>query len=127
MKKPREKRKEYTRIRVDSGNQRRILILMVLLGILGFVPAVFQFYRLMVVEYWYYEEKALNNQTRTTRTAAQRGTIYDVNMNILACQETVEDVYLNPQELRQAGVDVEAMSQKLAQILELDSQWVCAF
>ena len=119
-----KRKEEYTRIRVDSGHQRRILALMALLGVLGFIPAVFQFHKLMVTDYSYYADLARKNQTRTTTVAAQRGTIYDTNMNILACQETVENVYLDPHELRQAGEDIEAISQTLSNILAKDPGWI---
>ena len=124
MGKKRKRKEEYTRIRVDSGHQRRILALMALLGVLGFIPAVFQFHKLMVTDYSYYADLARKNQTRTTTVTAQRGTIYDTNMNILACQETVENVYLNPHELRQAGEDIEAISQTLSGILAKDPGWI---
>jgi len=124
MGKKRKRKEEYTRIRVDSGHQRRILALMALLGVLGFIPAVFQFHKLMVTDYSYYADLARKNQTRTTTVTAQRGTIYDTNMNILACQETVENVYLDPHELRQAGEDIEAISQTLSGILAKDPGWI---
>ena len=45
-------------------------------------------------------------------------------MNILATSVTVENVYLDPQELRQSGADIPAISRELAQILELDAAWI---
>ncbi len=124
MAKQKRKKEEYVRVRADSGQHRRILILMALLGIIGFIPAALRLYDLMVLDYDYYAALALRNQSRTTPVAAQRGTIYDTNMNILACSRSVENVYLNPRELRRAGEDMEAVSQKLAQILSLDAAWI---
>ncbi len=124
MAKQKRKKEEYVRIRADSGQHRRILILMALLGIIGFIPAALRLYDLMVLDYDYYADLALRNQSRWTPVAAQRGTIYDTNMNILACSRSVENVYLNPRELRRAGEDMEAVSQKLAQILSLDAAWI---
>ena len=124
MAKGKKRKEEYVRIRFDSGHHRRILILMALLGIIGFIPAVFRLYDLMVLDYDYYADLALRNQSRTTPVAAQRGNIYDVNMNILACSRSVENVYINPREFRRAGEDVEAVSQKLAEILSLDAAWI---
>ncbi len=118
------KKEEYVRVRADSGHHRRILILMVLLGIVGFIPAALRLYDLMVLDYDYYADLALRNQSRTTPIAAQRGTIYDINMNILACSRSVENLYFNPRELRRGGADMEAISQKLAQILSLDAAWI---
>ena len=117
-------RREYNRVRKDSGQHRRILAAALALGILAFVPISFRLYRLMVTEYDYYSQIALNNQTRSTRVAADRGTIYDRNMNVLASSVTVENVYLDPHELRQSDADVEAISQKLGEILGLDPVWI---
>ena len=124
MSKRRKRKEEYIRIRADSGHHRRILILMALLGIIGFIPAALRLYDLMVLDYDYYADLALRNQSRTTLVAAQRGVIYDVNMNVLACNRSVENVYLNPRELRRAGVDVAAVSQKLGEILRKDPEWI---
>ncbi len=124
MARRKQRKVEYTRIRVDSGHQRRILTLMALLGILGFLPGVLQLYKLMVTEHDFYVAKARNNQTRTTLVAAHRGTIYDRNMQILACQETVENVYLDPRELRQAEEDVEKIASDLGQILGKEADWI---
>ena len=115
---------EYVRIRADSGHHRRILILMALLGIVGFIPAALRLYDLMVLDYDYYADLALRNQSRTTAVAAQRGVIYDANMNILAGNKSVENVYLNPRELRRAGEDITQISQTLGQILGKDPDWI---
>ena len=88
MAKKGKRKEEYTRIRADSGHHRRILILMALLGIIGFIPAALRLYDLMVLDYDYYADLALRNQSRTTAIAARRGNIYDVNMNILACSRS---------------------------------------
>ena len=94
------KRKEYARVRADTGQHRRIMAVMAVLGLLAFVPTVVRLHRLMVKDYDYYANLALRNQTRTTKVAAQRGIIYDCNMNVLACNIGVETVYLDPYELK---------------------------
>jgi len=92
-------KKRYERYRMDTGQHRRILLVMALLGILAFVPVGLRLYQLMVSQYDFYARKALDNQTRTTRVAADRGDILDRNMNILATNVGVENVYLDPHEL----------------------------
>ncbi len=114
------RKRDYGRIRGDSGHHRRILGVAVFLGIAAFLPVILQLYNLMIGQYGYYNKKAQNNQTRTTAVSPARGTIYDCNMNILAASESVENVYLNPRELAQSGVDLEAMAQALGEILEKD-------
>ena len=114
----------FERIRGDSGQQRRILLTALVLGVLAFVPVVLQLYRLMVIDHAYYQDLALRNQSRSTNVTMARGEILDRNMNILATSQTVETVYLNPQELKQSKADLTQVSQTLAQILDLDPQWI---
>ncbi len=109
---------------MDTGQHRRVLIVAILLGVLGFIPVGVRLYELMVVQYEYYAQRALQNQSRTTGVAADRGYIYDTNMNVLACSTTVEHVYLDPHELKQAGTDVEALSLYLGELLNKDPQWI---
>ena len=117
-------KKEYNRIRRDTGQHKRIRLTAIFLGMLAFFPIIAQLFRLMVVDYDYYAKLALRNQTRTTSVTADRGLIYDRNMNILACSQGVENVYLDPHELKQSKAVIAAISQKLGEILALDPQWI---
>ena len=117
-------KKAYSRVRGDSGQRRRILAIMLVLGILGFIPLSGRLVKLMVVDGEYYADLALKNQTRATPVTGHRGTIYDCNMNVLACSVTVENVYLDPNELKQSGADLHKISQDLAQLLHLNEDWV---
>ena len=119
-----KRRKEYNRVRFDSGQHLRILITAAVLGLIAFVPIALRLYRLMVTDYEYYANLALRNQTRTTNVTADRGNIYDRNMNILAISRTVENVYLDPHELKQAKENLSEIAQKLGQILDLDPAWI---
>ena len=118
------KRDPYERIRGDSGQKRRIALTALLLGILGFVPVALQLYRLMVVDHNYYTDLALRNQSRTTNVTVDRGEILDRNMNVLATSQTVETVYLDPQELKQSKADIDLISETLGKILDKDPAWI---
>ncbi len=118
------RKKEYVRVRGDSGQHRRILGIGITLGVLLFVPVGIRLYNLMVSNYGYYADLALRNQTRTTKVTTDRGLIYDRNMNILACNESVETVYLDPHELKQSKADLTQIGQVLGDILELDPEWI---
>ena len=107
----------YRRVRGDSGQQRRIFAVMAVLGIAAFVPVCIRLHSLMVRSYDTYAALALRNQSRTTRITPTRGVIYDRNFNILADNETVENVYLDPRELQQTGADLREVSTALGQIL----------
>jgi len=117
------KKREYERIRGDTGQQRRIMIAASIL-ILAFVPIIVRLGSLMVRDYDYYASLALRNQTRTTKLVPERGQIYDRNMNLLAGSRSVETVYLDPHELKQSGADLHAISEKLGELLHLDPTWI---
>ncbi|MBR5529806.1 MAG: PASTA domain-containing protein [Oscillospiraceae bacterium] len=118
------KKKIYERVRGDSGQHRRIMAMALIFGMLAFVPVSIRLYQLMITDYDYYAELALRNQTRSTRVTADRGILYDRNMNVLACNTSVETVYLDPHELKQSKADLEDLSRVLAEILELEESWV---
>ena len=124
MAKKQKQLEENVRIRSDSGHHRRILALMALLGIIGFIPAALRLYDLMVIDYDYYRDLALRNQSRVTSVAAQRGSIYDRKLTTLACGQSVENVYFNPRELRRAGENIEEISNFLGDVLEKDPDWI---
>ena len=124
MGKKEKRKKEYARVRSDTGQHQRILAAMAVLGVLAFLPIVGRLYRLMVEEYDYYSSQALRNQTRTTVVSADRGNIYDRNMNILATSVGVENVYLDPHELKQSGADLEEMARVLGEILDREPDWI---
>jgi len=117
-------KKTYERVRADSGHHSRILCLMAVLGLLAFIPSAVQLHKLMVTDHEYYKNLALRNQTRTTTVTADRGTIYDRNMDILACSQSVENIYLDPHELKQSKADLEKIGDTLGKILSLDPDWI---
>ena len=119
-----KQRDPYERIRGDSGQRRRIWLVALMLGVAAFIPVAMQLYKLMVIDHEYYKDLALRNQSRSTNVTSDRGEILDRNLNILATSQTVETVYLDPQELKQSKADVDLVANTLAQILELDPVWV---
>ena len=119
-----KKPKEYDRLRLNSGQHRRILLVMLLLGLLAFVPVLCRLYGLMIRDYDYYAQLALRNQTRSTAVTALRGDIYDRNMNILATSSLVENVYLDPHELKQSKADIQELSRSLGEILGKEPEWI---
>ena len=119
-----KREKRYDRLRISSGQHRRVLLAALVLGVAAFVPVGLRLYSLMVRDYDYYAGLALRNQTRTTTVSARRGDIFDRNMNVLATSVTVENVYLDPHELKQSKADIDDIAQTLGTILEKDPQWI---
>ena len=122
MKKHRENR--FYRVRMDTDRNLRIRLGALILGTLAFFPIAARLVQLTVVDHGYYTAKALNNQTRSTAVLTERGMIYDRNMNVLAVSRSVEHVYLDPQELKQARVDLEKLSLFLGERLGKEPQWI---
>lgn len=117
-------KRDYDRLRLNSGQHRRILLVSLLLGLLAFVPVGLRLYELMIESYDYYAGLALRNQTRTTAVTANRGDIYDRNMNILATSVSVENVYLDPHELKQSKADIPEIAAFLGELLDKDPAWI---
>ena len=118
------RKREYNRLRLDSGQHKRIMLTALVLGLLAFVPVGARLYSLMVTDYHYYAGLALRNQTRTTRVEADRGDIFDRNMNLLATSVSVENVYLDPHELKQSKADIDLIARTLGEILDKDPDWI---
>ena len=118
------KKARYDRLRLNSGQHRRIMLTALTLGLLVFVPVGFRLYTLMIRDYAYYAGLALRNQTRTTTVSADRGDIYDRNMNVLATCVSVENVYLDPHELKQSKADIPAISDFLGRLLDKNPDWI---
>ena len=116
--------KQYDRLRLNTGQHRRIYLTMLLFGVLAFLPVFWRLYDLMVRQYDRYAALALRNQTRTTSVTALRGEIYDRNMNTLATNVPVENVYLDPRELKQSKADIDEISRVLGQLLDKDPSWI---
>ena len=109
---------------------RRTLFLMILCGVVLFIPLIFTLYRLMIVEHDKYEELAINNQTRYTNLTASRGVIYDRNMNVLATSATVETVFIDPNEIATEMKDpansnlLDHIARGLSEILDVETSFI---
>ena len=116
--------KEFGRLRMDSGQHRRVMLTALMLGIAAFFPLMGRLLTLMVGQYEQYQTLALRNQSRSTSVTADRGTIYDRNLNVLAVSENRENVYLNPHELKQSKANIPSLSVYLGGVLQKDAAWI---
>ncbi|MBR6378195.1 MAG: stage V sporulation protein D, partial [Oscillospiraceae bacterium] len=114
----------YDREKASHGVLRRTTFIMIFCGVLLFIPLIWQLFQLMVVQHDKYESKAISNQTRSTSVAADQGTIYDCNMNILAASKTVENVFIDPWDIDNSQEDVNFIAENLAQILKVDADMI---
>lgn len=77
----------------------RTIFLMALFGVLAFVPLLWKLWQIQIVDYRFYQEKAINQQTRDMLVTAPRGTIYDSQGNILAVSTDVYNVVISPKDI----------------------------
>lgn len=86
--------------RSDGSNNRslfrRTIFLMVVLGVLVFLPLIRQLYVLQIVEQKEWEERAATQQTKSVSVAANRGIIYDREGRAMAMSATAYKLVLSP-------------------------------
>lgn len=102
--------------KADRVILKRTLFLMIIFGVLVFIPLILKLFWLQVLEYDTLSQMAKNNQTRTSVVTPARGTIYDRNMNVLAVSYDVDNVCIDPNELWLSGQDLEEIAENLAGI-----------
>lgn len=119
------KRKKIEKnVNTNADVRKRMIAIGGFCGVFLFSLLLGHLFRLMIVKHDYYETKAIQNQTRSTAITASRGMIYDRNMEILAASVSVENVILDPLELSRSEVDVSFLAKGLADILDVDADWI---
>ena len=84
---------------------KRTVILMVLCGVMLFVPLFWRLWDVAIVHHEDYQSRATKQQTLDLSVSAARGNIYDCNGNVLAMSATVYNLILSPKDLMQDCVD----------------------
>ncbi len=120
--KPRTAARQGVQAVSDTYVRKGILWLMALLGVAAFLVVGLRLGKVMLLDHRHYESKAISNQTRSTSVTAQRGSIYDRNMDVLASSVSVENIFLDPLELKQNKVDLDFLSENLALLLDLEPE-----
>ncbi len=100
----------------------RTLFIAAMCGIVAFVILAGQLFKVMIVQHDYYEKMAVTNQTKETTVSATRGTIYDLNGEILAISASAENVFISPHEINEYGEDIELIASFLSELLDVDKQ-----
>ena len=78
---------------------RRTVFLMVVCGVLLFVPLFYKLWDIAIVHHEEYQQKATNQQTLDLSVAASRGDIFDRNGNVMAMSATVYNLILSPRDM----------------------------
>lgn len=118
---------EKSNNRMNKSIMRRTLFLMIVCGIVAFIPLVKNLYSLQITNHDKYESMAVKNQTKVTTVSASRGSIYDRNMDVLAVSSSVCNIYLDPQLIRETEEEkkidqVSVIASGLTEILGADQE-----
>ncbi len=114
----------FSVIKSRTGRRaRRILVALLLFAALLIV----NIFRLDFVLYGYYKDKTEQQITTTSALKAERGRIYDANMNLLAGSRTGWRIFVSTREIRrykrESGKDYDRIiAEGVAKIFGLDSE-----
>ncbi len=102
---------------------RRLLVVAGVLGVLCFVCIVARLFYMQVINYEFYQQKALSQQTRDKTLTPVRGTIYDCNMKPLAISASTEMVTIESVKIdsEEQGLMI---AEKLSELLDMDYETV---
>ena len=78
---------------------RRTIFLMLVCGVLMFVPLAWKLWDIAIVHHDEYQKMAAQQQTLDFSISASRGNIYDRNGNVMAMSATVYKLILSPLDL----------------------------
>lgn len=89
----------------DGGSKRaifrRTVFLMLLCGVILFVPLFWQLWDISILRHEAYQQMATGQQTLDLSVSASRGDIYDRTGNVLAMSATVYTLVLSPKDMVQ--------------------------
>lgn len=116
------KRKSDSARRANRTISVRTLLLMLVFGVLAFLPLIRQLYFWQITRHDELQDIAVRQQTMRTTVNAARGTIYDRNGRTLAISATAENVMLSPRDIQQYGADKELIANTLAELLDVNRE-----
>ncbi len=112
-------------IKTDKSQRRRIMFLMSIFGVVCFLSVFVRLIWLQVIDYDFYLEKALSQQTSDKVLYPVRGTIYDANGKPLAISASTEMVTLEALKIDNEEQGL-LIAQGLSEILDLKYEDVLA-
>ena len=115
---------------IKKTSKKRIYVLMFAI-LICFAGLGLKLIWVQLIKGDYYKEKALQNQLSDTVVEAQRGTIYDSNMNVLVQSATVWKIFVDPvsikAETEKYGKDVAGeLAENLSSLLKVKKEDVLA-
>ena len=89
--------------------RQRVFMIMISFS-LATILLLFNIFRLDYLLYDHYRDKAFDQITTTSALKAERGNIYDVNMNILATTKTSWRIFVSTKEINKKSKEFTANS-----------------
>ena len=86
---------------IISVTKRRTVIILTVFAVAASYLLV-NLFKIQYLGYAYYSDKTYNQVTTSSALRANRGNIYDSNMNILATNKTVWRVFVSPRDIKKA-------------------------
>ena len=120
---PRRRRSQYPRETTNRPYLLRTVVVGCIVG-LAFLALVGRLFQMMILQHDKYESEAIRNQTRSISVSANRGKIYDCNMDLLANSVSVETVFIDPEWIAREEEDVDLIAEGLSDILGVDADFV---
>lgn len=111
--------------KADNKMIRRLIVTASILGVVCFVCVVVRLFYMQVINYEFYQEKALSQQTRDKTLTPVRGTIYDANMKPLAISAATEAVTLEATKIKDEEQGL-LIAETLSELLDMDYETVLA-
>ncbi len=111
-----------------NRSHRRILTFCLFI-IIGWTYLILRLGALQIIDHDKYQAIVVDQLTRETTTNANRGKIYDINMNLLATNTTVYRVFISPNAIRsfedeaddyERGEAAAKIANKLVEVLGVD-------
>ena len=106
--------KQDIRKRFDVRS-RALFVIMALLALVIAIRLIF----MQVINYDHYLEMVIDNIQQETGLKADRGVIYDRNMNVIATNVTTYRVFISPADI-ETDEDARLIADELSDILEVD-------
>ena len=84
----------------EKNNMFRRTLVIALLVVLGWSVLVVRLFKLQIIENDQYQKIVISQLTTETKTSAERGKIFDSDMNLLVTNTTVYRVFISPLAIR---------------------------
>ncbi len=101
----------------DLIKKRSLIIILFI--VLLFAAATVKLFKLQIIDYEKYQSEVINQMTSETKLRAERGKIYDTNMNLLVTNTTVWRALVDPAKIKEYS-DKVLIADGLSTLLGVD-------